>query len=161
MLLVVAVLGMATTQAQDIFVSGGHLQALHIGGGDDIEQGASINVGIDFDIFKKSKFNFGPSLVVNGFTSAGEDIDATTVFGAGLTTGFDLGRFTFKSGLNYTIPVVEKGRDLLFYSVSTSALQYKLKKDGKLAIQAGLDYMFNRNFNYYTYQPTLGLSLKF
>ena len=150
--------------AQDIFVNGGYTQALKVGTGDDILQGASVTVGIDFDIFKKSKFNFGPSLLVGGFTRLKEgnlEIPKTTNFGAGLVTGFDLGRWTIKSGLNYTIPVVKPGYHVFFYTSSTNTLQYRLKEDGKLAVQAGFDYLFNRNLNYYTYQPTIGLSLKF
>ena len=150
--------------AQDIYVNGGYTQALKIGTGDDILQGASVTFGVDFDIFKKSKFNFGPSLRVEGFSkllSGDSEIPKNTKFGAGLVTGFDLGRWTIKSGLNYVIPIVEPGYHVLFYSSSSNTLQYRLKKDGNLAIQAGFDYLFNRNINYYTYQPTIGLSLKF
>ena len=68
LLIVVAILSMGAAQAQDLHVSGGYVHALeHLGS--DIKEGASFKVGVDFDIFKKSDFRFGPSFAVTGFTN--------------------------------------------------------------------------------------------
>ena len=165
LLIVVAILSMGAAQAQDLHVSGGYVHALeHLGS--DIKEGASFKVGVDFDIFKKSDFRFGPSFAVTGFTNITtrvEEIKKRTFMSAGLTTGYDFGRIDFKSGLsaNSHNSRPTEGYKFTERLVLNNAVEYRLKKDGNLGLRLGHDYFFNQYLFHYTHQTTLGLVFKF
>ena len=150
-------------QAQDFSLSTGWAQSMEFIG-DDIKDGIAINFAVDFDAFKKSNFNLGPSLDVywlGEISSDVESIDKTGFFGAGINTGFDIGRTTLKG--KYLLPVPEPNRNenVFFTSIASGQVEYKLTKDGFVALMVGGDYFFNRNLFHYTYQIKTGITLKF
>ncbi len=171
LLIVIAIFSINMVQAQDLSVSGGYVQGLEFLG-DDIKEGASVKVAIDFDIFKKHKFHFGPSISVTGFTKLGTDstrlgaepaIDKTTLLAGGLTTGYGTGRFKFKSGLSANTDNSRPTEGYKFTErlVLNNALEYQLGEGGMYGIRLGHDYFFNQYLFHYTHQTTLGVVLKF
>ncbi len=172
MLIVAVILGITTTQAQDISLSGGYAHAIeHLG--DDIKEGASIKFAVDFDVFKKHNFHLGPTINITGFTNlvttsngvVYEEVEGQTFIAGGLLAGYDFGRFDFKSGVSANIrnsePSSDYGYSFTDRLVLNNALEYRLKEDGLLALRLGHDYFFNQYLFHYTHQTTLGLTLKF
>ena len=150
-------------QAQDFSFGVGYGNAQEFFG-DDIKYGVTANFGVDFDIFKKSNFNLGPAIGIvwtGDLESDIETIENESSLLTGLHAGVDLGRFTIKGRQSVVLPYTDKNNDVFFTSVSGGQVEYKLKKDGFVALMLGGDYFFNRELFHYTYQFKTGITLKF
>ena len=165
LMIVVAVLGTASMQAQDLSFSGG-LALAHEIIGENIKSASSVKVAADFDWFKESNFNFGPTVslvAIDKLRAEGDepDIASQTIIGVGFLSGFDAGRFTYKGGITYSVTDLFNDVNVAYVPTMNNVLEYQFKKDGVLGIRLGHDWFFNQNLFHYTHQTTLGLVFKF
>lgn len=147
-------IGLTSHAQNEIMFTGGHLQAMeHIGS--DIKNGFAGSIRGDYDFFKKSKFDFGPTASFHMFTDIKSDIEvlnAENVPAVGLNMGVHGEKAGFKAA--YQVPTSEAMP--LFKSVLSGHLHFGNKVRWKI----GADYFFNRHLFHYTYTINTGISFK-
>lgn len=162
LIIAVAILGMASAQAQEFSLNYGlGIGQEHIGS--DIKSGQTFSFNFQGDLFKKSNFNFGPSVSVyhlGELTTKIESIETETFFGGGLFAGFDSKRFSFESGVQVINGEMGNGEDVFFTSVSTSSIKYRFK-DSPFGVKLSYDYFLNKNLFHYTSSVNAGIFIKF
>lgn len=166
LLIVVAILGMSTTQSQELSVRGNYILAQeHIG--EDIKEGAGVTVNAKFDFLKNVKggLEFGPSVSLHNLGTLKADVETLNQeidISYGLMTGYDFGRFSIASSIE--LPLTgNKNMDegAFFESVVNGSMKYKFKEGGHTGILLSYDYFINKHIFHYTSQVGLGLFVKF
>ena len=165
--MVVAILGMATSQAQDsgfaIEVNGGVLTHDFIVNG--VEEGKTLDIGqasfgIEWDFFAKNKFNFGPSAKL--YTQeveffGGKSDDLNHYHGSiGLMAGVDLGKFSLNTSFESLTP---QNRGNIFEAVISPSAAFMISKN--VGIKANFDYFFNKKLFNHAYTIGGGIIYKF
>ena len=176
--MIVAILGMATMNAQDMMkdspvsiafeLNGGFLQhdAFNSGSrlslvdaGEDLIIGTG-SFGFEMDLFAKNKFNFGPSAKLYAhetgyFGGASEDLNH--YHGSiGLVAGVDLGNFFFNT--SFESPTPDKRHKIYELIVSPSA---GFMISDHVGIKANFDYFINKKLFNYAYSYGAGIIYKF
>ena len=178
-LIVVAVLGMSTTQAQeepvlidlvintlelnggvlthDAFNSGSRLSLVNPG--EDLEIGQA-SIGFSGDFFSSKKFNFGPAGKVYfhevGYKGGNDPALNHYTFSLGANAGVDLGKFFFNT--SFELPIKGK-RESIFEAVVSPSAGFMISD--KIGIKANFDYFFNKKLFNYAYTVGGGLIYKF
>ena len=176
LLIVVAVLGMSTAQAQEdkspvsiaFELNGGFLQhdAFNSGSrlslvdaGEDLIIGTG-SFGFEMDLFAKNKFNFGPSAKLYAYEvgyDGGKSDDLNNYHGSiGLTAGVDLGKFFINT--SFESPTPDKRHKIYELIVSPSA---GFMISDKVGIKANFDYFINKKLFNYAYSYGAGIIYKF
>ena len=171
LLIVVAVLGMGTAQAQNsgfaLEVNGGVLthESLTgqfnsiVGTQSDLQIGQA-SLGFEWDLFAKNKFNFGPAAKLYahevGF-KGGRDASLNHYHGSiGLMAGVDLGKWSFNT--SFESPTPDK-REKIFEAVISPSAAFMISD--KIGIKANFDYFINKKLFNYAYTFGGGLIYKF
>ena len=175
LLIVVAVLGMSTTQAQDqdpILIDL-VINSLEINGGvlthdfqvNGVQDGSNLDVaqaslGFSGDFFSSKKFNFGPAGKVYfhevGFMGGKSDDLNHYAFSLGANAGVDLGNFFFNT--SFELPIKGK-RESIFEAVVSPSAGFMISD--KVGIKANFDYFFNKKLFNHAYTIGGGLIYKF
>ena len=177
LLIVVAVLGMSTTQAQDMMkdpavsvtfeLNGGVLTHDSffegLGGIVDGESNHQIgqgSFGFEMDLFARNKFNFGPAAKLyfheTGYFG-GRDASHNNYHGSiGLVAGIDAGKWSFNT--SFESPTPDK-RESIFEAVISPSAAFMISD--KVGIKANFDYFVNKKLYNYAYSFGGGLIYKF